>query len=106
METRGFVLQKVEESYAALCQRLAGAALTGQHSGTWGLQVPLGTFLPEHVPGVPPLLTPGPLSSRRGLCPPPALPVPGGAAAAVPAPCPPLPQRDASPGAPCAPASP
>lgn len=75
METRGFVLQKVEESYAALCQRLAGAALTGQHSGTWGLRVPLGTFLPEHVPGGPttpyagaPFLPSWPLPSASPSC--------------------------------------
>lgn len=31
----GFILQKVEESYTILCQRLAGSALTDKHSGMW-----------------------------------------------------------------------
>ena len=35
----GFILQKVEESYTILCQRLAGSALTDKHSGVWTLWV-------------------------------------------------------------------
>ena len=35
----GFILQKVEESYAILCQRLAGSALTDKYSGMWTLWV-------------------------------------------------------------------
>lgn len=31
----GFILQKVEESYTILWQRLAGSALTDNHSGMW-----------------------------------------------------------------------
>ena len=33
----GFILQKVEESYTILWQRLAESALTDNHSGMWKL---------------------------------------------------------------------